>query len=76
MDLVDVRLAPNRDSMQSMVELGRGFTICTELDAFTTRVETISYPLNRKLEIYCIWRQEEHSTPVLAFLEEFNRLSR
>ncbi len=76
MDLVDVRLAPNRDSVQSMVELGRGFTICTELDAFTTRVETISYPLNRKLEIYCIWRQEEHSTPVLAFLEEFNRLSR
>ncbi len=75
LELSDVRLAPNRDSMKSMVELGLGFTICTELDSFTMGNQMVSYPLNRKLELYCIWRYNEKNTPVLAFLDEFNKLS-
>ena len=75
LELADVRLAPNRDSMKSMVELGLGFTICTELDSFTMGKQVVTYPLNRKLELYCIWRHDEKNTPVLAFLDEFNKLS-
>ena len=76
LSLADVRLVPNRDSMKSMVELGVGFTICTELDSFTKKDQVIAYPLNRKLELYCVWRYSERKTPVLAFLDEFNKLSR
>lgn len=71
----DIRIAPNRDSMKTMVELGTGFTICTDLDSFTKTQGIATIPLNRKMELYTIWRRDESSTPVKAFLEELNRLA-
>ncbi len=71
----DVRIAPNRDSMKTMVELGAGFTICTDLDSFARKQGIANVPLNRKLELYTIWRKKESSTPVLAFLDELNQLN-
>ena len=73
--LKDIRVSPNRDSMKTMVELGVGFTICTNLDSFSKTKGIVTIPLNRTMELYTIWRKDENNTPVLAFLDELNRLN-
>ena len=70
----DVRTSPNRDSMKTMVELGAGFTICTDLDAFTQTKGIATLPLNRKQELYLSWRKAENRTPVLGLLDELTQL--
>ena len=70
----DVRTSPNRDSMKTMVELGVGFTICTDLDAFTQTKGIATLPLNRKQELYLSWRKAENRTPVLGLLDELTQL--
>ena len=61
--------------ISALLELGAGFTICTDLDSFARKQGIANVPLNRKLELYTIWRKKESSTPVLAFLDELNQLN-
>lgn len=75
LNIQDVKIAPNRDSMKTMVELGAGFTICTDLESFLETPGIVTIPLNRKMELYTIWRKAEDNTPVLAFLDELNKIT-
>lgn len=75
LNLKDVRIVPNRDTLQTMVLIGSGVSICTDHDTFVTNPGIECFPLARKLELYCMWRSGETSIPVLAFLDEFSRLN-
>lgn len=74
LNLKDVRAVSNRDSAQTMVLIGAGVSICTDHDTFVSNPEIVAFPLQRKLELYCMWRSEESSIPVLAFLDGFNSI--
>ena len=75
LNLKDVRIVSNRDTLQTMVLIGSGISICTDHDAFVTNPDIICFPLPRKLELYCLWRKGETSIPVQAFLDEFGSLT-
>ena len=75
MNLKDIRVVSNRDTMQTMVLIGSGISICTDHDAFVANPDIVSFPLQRKLELYCLWRRGETRIPVLAFLDEFNKMN-
>ena len=64
----DLRIVSNRETLQTMVELGRGVTICTTADRFPKLPHIVSYPLDRTQQILCIWRKGEDRPQVLAFL--------
>ena len=64
----DVRVVPNRETMQTMVETGKGFTVCTDLERFTHYPNIVTYPIERYQNIYCVWRRSESKPQVLAFI--------
>lgn len=64
----DLRIVSNRETLQTMVELGRGVTICTSADRFPKFPHILSYPLGRRQQILCIWRRGEARPQVLTFL--------
>ena len=65
----DVRVVPNRETMQTMVEAGNGFTVCTDLERFTRFPNISTYPIQRYQEVYCVWRRAETRPQVLAFVD-------
>ena len=70
----DVRVVANRETLQTMVEMGRGVTICTTVDRFFSHPNLKSYPLGRRQVIECIWRREESSPRICAFLDAAKQL--
>lgn len=65
----DVRVVPNRETMQTMVEAGQGFTICTDLERFIHFPHIVTVPIERYQKIYCVWRRTETRPQVLAFVK-------
>ena len=65
----DVHIVPNRESMQTMVEMGRGVTISTNVDRFPTFPHLRSYSINRVQTVDCIWRKGESRPQMRAFLQ-------
>lgn len=65
----DVRMVPNRETLQTMVEMGRGVTICAEIDRFPRYPHLLRYPLGRTQTVVCIWRREEDRPQMRTFLD-------
>lgn len=65
----NVRVVPNRETLQTMVETGRGFTICMNLERFTQSPNLVTYPIERYQNIYCVWRRSENRPQVLEFVK-------
>ncbi len=68
LDFTDVRILPNRESVQTMVESGHGITTCTDMERFIHYSNIVSYPVNRFQDIYCVWRRSEQRPHIKAFL--------
>ncbi len=68
LNFTDVRVLPNRESVQTMVESGRGITTCTDMERFIHYSNIVSYPTDRFQNIYCVWRRSEQRPHVKAFL--------
>lgn len=65
----DVHIVPNRESMQTMVEMGRGVTISTTLDRFPRHSHILSYPIERSQGVICIWCKGRVRPQVQTFLD-------
>ena len=65
----DVHIVPNRESMQTMVEMGRGVTLSTNVDRFPTFPHLRSYSIDRVQTVDCIWRKGESRPQMRAFLQ-------
>ena len=64
----DVHVVSNRESMQTMVEMGRGVTLSTSMDRFPHNPHILSYPIDRSQAVHCIWRKGEARPQMLAVL--------
>lgn len=64
----DVRVLSNRESVQTMVETGRGITICTDMERFVHYPSITTYPIDRFQDIVCVWRRAEQRPQILDFL--------
>lgn len=64
----DVRVLPNRETVQTMVETGRGITICTDMERFVHYPSIMTYPMDRFQDIVCVWKKAEQRPQILAFL--------
>lgn len=69
LNLTDVKLLPNRESTQTMVELGRGMTLATSMERFSRSPNICQIPLHRRTQIFCAWRRDENRNPVTALVE-------
>jgi DNA-binding transcriptional LysR family regulator len=74
--LKDVRIVPNRENMQTMVEMGEGFTIGTTMERFPHYPHMIAYPIHalEPLHILCIWRKEEDRPSVLGLISQIRAM--
>lgn len=72
MRFTDVRTMPDRETLQTMVELGRGVTISNSMERFTKHPHICALPLNRFQKIMCVWRKNEKKAQVLNFLGVMN----
>ena len=65
----DIHIMSNRESMQTMVELGRGVTIAVDVDRFPHQPHMLSFPIDRSQSVECIWRKGESRPQMRAFLQ-------
>ncbi len=65
----EIEFASDRESLQSMVEMGQGVTICTSVDRISKEPGIATYPINRTRSILCVWRKEEPREIVRRFVE-------
>ena len=68
MNFREICVVANRESVHSMVELGRGVTISLSTDRFSKSLDLVTYPLGRKIPILCIWRKQEKRPQIRRFL--------
>lgn len=65
----DIRTCPNRESVQTMVELGRGITVCTLAERFAHFPNMIAYPMDRYQGIFCVWKSATEKPQTQAFVD-------
>lgn len=68
----DVRVVSNRDSVQTMVEYGRGITVCTDIEYFAHFPEIKTYPIHEDCfqELVCVWRHADWRPHIRSFLQQ------
>ena len=65
----DVHIMPNRESMQTMVAMGRGVTLSMDMDRFPHNPHILSYPIARSQGVFCIWCRGSVRPQVQTFLD-------
>ena len=68
-DLGDIHVVSNRESAQTMVELGQGVTIAMDVDRLPHQPHMLTFPLDRSQSVECIWRKGERRPQMRAFLQ-------
>ena len=65
----NVCFVPNRETMQTMVEMGRGVTMATDRDRFPRNPHLLFYPIQRSQAVKCIWCRDRMRPQLQIFLQ-------
>jgi DNA-binding transcriptional LysR family regulator len=69
LNLTDVQVLPNRESIQTMVELGRGITLSTSMERLAQSPNICQIPVGQRTQLMCAWRSDEARESVHALLD-------